>query len=99
MISVALLLFPGLGLALLGCKTVAELRGMVFYSSIYIALQQLRAKRGAFGSISFKKRDKFLRCDEEVERLDQCFPTFFQLRHTFLEPLTRRHTAFMALNL
>ena len=26
MISVTLLLFPGLGLALLGCKTVAELR-------------------------------------------------------------------------
>src|SRR6218665_1524390 len=26
MISVALLLFPGLGLALLGCKTVAELQ-------------------------------------------------------------------------
>jgi len=27
MISVALLLFPGLGLALLGCKTVAEFLG------------------------------------------------------------------------
>jgi len=25
MISIALLIFPGLGLALLGCKTVAEL--------------------------------------------------------------------------
>src|SRR6218665_4120202 len=36
MISVALLLFPGLGLALLGCKTVAELRCnalLVFSSS------------------------------------------------------------------
>src|SRR6218665_1938455 len=36
MISVALLLFPGLGLALLGCKTVAELRWnaiLVFSSS------------------------------------------------------------------
>src|SRR6218665_818058 len=22
----------------------------------------------------------------------QCFPTFFQPRHTYLEPLTRRHT-------
>ena len=31
--------------------------------------------------------------------LHQCFPTFFQPRHTFLEPLSRRHTAFMALNL
>src|SRR6218665_1109455 len=30
-------------------------------------------------------------------RLRQCFPTFFQPRHTFLEPLTRRHTAFMGL--
>src|SRR6218665_3014112 len=29
--------------------------------------------------------------------LCQCFPAFFQPRHTFLEPLTRRHTAFMAL--
>jgi len=27
----------------------------------------------------------------------QCFPTFFQARHTFLESLTRRHTAFMTL--
>ena len=26
-------------------------------------------------------------------------PNLFQPRHTFLEPLTRRHTAFMALNL
>jgi len=26
MISIALLIFPGLGLALLGCKTVAEFR-------------------------------------------------------------------------
>ena len=24
--------------------------------------------------------------------LQQCFPTFFQPRHTYLEPLTRRHT-------
>jgi len=31
--------------------------------------------------------------------LAQSFPTFFQPRHTFLEPLTRRHTAFMTLNL
>ena len=31
--------------------------------------------------------------------LMQCFPTFFQPRHTFLEPITRRHTAFMTLNL
>jgi len=29
----------------------------------------------------------------------QCFPTFFQPWHIFLEPLTRQHTAFMALNL
>jgi len=29
--------------------------------------------------------------------LYQCLPTFFQPRQTFLEPLTRRHTAFMAL--
>jgi len=31
--------------------------------------------------------------------LKQCFPTFFQPRHTFLEPITRRHTAFMTPNL
>ena len=30
--------------------------------------------------------------------VEQCFPTFFQPRHTFLEPLTRRHTAFIALS-
>jgi len=29
--------------------------------------------------------------------LGQCFSTFFQPRHTFLEQLTRRHTAYMAL--
>src|SRR6218665_3719140 len=29
--------------------------------------------------------------------LVQCLPTLFQPRHTFLEPLTRRHTAFMAI--
>ena len=28
-----------------------------------------------------------------------CFPTFFQPRHTFLEPLTRLHNAFVALRL
>src|SRR6218665_2273940 len=25
--------------------------------------------------------------------VDQCFPTFLQLRHTYLEPVTSRHTA------
>src|SRR6218665_3897425 len=34
MISVALLLFPGLGLALLGCKTVAELSPISFFLSL-----------------------------------------------------------------
>jgi len=27
----------------------------------------------------------------------QCYPNFLQPPHTFLEPLTRRHTAFMTL--
>jgi|SRR6218665_1048069 len=31
--------------------------------------------------------------------LEQCFPTFLQLRHTYLEPVTSRHTAaFLAQN-
>src|SRR6218665_1826163 len=38
-------------------------------------------------------------CLTPTVTLNQCFPTFSQPRHTFLEPLTRRHTAFMALNL
>jgi len=29
--------------------------------------------------------------------LVQCFPTFFQSRHTYLESLPRRHTAFVSL--
>src|SRR6218665_885325 len=34
-----------------------------------------------------------------TDSLHQCFPTFFQPRHTFLEPITRRPTAFMTPNL
>src|SRR6218665_3969715 len=44
---------------------------MVWYSSIYIAPHRPWASRGAFVSISSKKRDKFyLRSDKEAERLD-----------------------------
>src|SRR6218665_567739 len=37
---------------------------------------------------------------QQIRRFDtltQCFPTFFQPRHTYLEPLITRHTAFMTL--
>jgi len=37
MISVALLLFPGLGLALLGCKTVAEFSQCVIHLGLHIS--------------------------------------------------------------
>jgi len=45
MISVALLLFPGLGLALLGCKTVAELT-LLQTSAIILWLRRLLLMRG-----------------------------------------------------
>jgi len=35
--------------------------------------------------------------EELCKMLDQCFPTFFQSWHTFLEQLSRRLTAFLAL--